>query len=139
LPRRNEARLATPFNQVILSARDGGAKVDLSTVDPSGRKLRLTFSAEPADAGAFLKAWDASFAWDMMRYPVLTRVVANRQLYLQGNRFQVRGGDKLERDDLDPETLAARIAVDFGIDRSVAGAALDVLRRRGEKREPVRA
>jgi arylamine N-acetyltransferase len=130
LPRAGEVRLATPFNEVVLAARDGGSRVELATIDGSGRKHRLTFRAEPADAGAFLGAWDASFAWDMMRYPVLTRVAGGRQLYLQGNRFQARGADGLEREEIDPRALAQTIAAQFGVDRSLALAALEVLRRR---------
>jgi arylamine N-acetyltransferase len=139
LPRAGEVRLPTAFNEVVLTARDGGRRVDLHTRQQGGTTYRLTYRADPADAAAFLRAWDASFAWDMMRYPVLTRVAAGRQIYLQENRLQVRGNvadsrseSTTLRREVDPEDLVAIIAREFGIDPAVAARALAVLRRKGE-------
>jgi arylamine N-acetyltransferase len=71
LPEVGEVRLPTAFNEVVLTAREGGRKVDLHTLQQKQRTCRLTFKAQPSDAGEFLRAWDASFDWDMMHYPVL--------------------------------------------------------------------
>lgn len=133
---REERRVCTAFNTLVLTPRDGGARVDLST-EASGRlNRRLTFKTAPVDAGEFLRAWDASFDWDGMRYPVLSRVDAGRQLYLQGNRFQVRRHRGVERDEIAPGDMIDRIARAFGIAPEVAARALRVLRERGEARGP---
>ena len=132
LPATGELRISTAFNEVVLTARDGGSKVDLHTVQQGKQRYRLTFKAEPADRSAFLRAWDASFDWDMMNYPVLSRIASDRQLYLQQNRWLVRGRTQVERTELDPQSLAEHIAREFGIAPSVSARALAVLRRKGE-------
>src|SRR5262249_53625221 len=132
LPTQGELRLPTEFNEVVLTARDGGARVDLHTLQKGHKTYRLTFKAEPVAAAEFLRAWDASFDWDMMHYPVLTRVAGGRQIYLQENRLQVRGRETVGRTELDPTLLPQTIAREFGIEPSVAAQALDILLRTGE-------
>jgi arylamine N-acetyltransferase len=127
-----ETRLATAFNELILSPQAGGDKLDLSTVGQGRQTYRLTFKASPADEGEFLHAWDASFDWDMMRYPVLTRVRGGQQLYLQGSRFQTRGREAVQRQEIRTDELVGRIAEEFGIDPQIAARALAVLKRKGE-------
>jgi arylamine N-acetyltransferase len=127
-----EQTIPTAFHEVRLVSRPGGAKLDLFTVQKGKPTLRITFKTEPADWNQFLKVWDASFAWDMMRYPLLTRVTGDRHLYLNGNRFQTRSRDAVERSEIAPDELAAWIAATFGIDAQVAANALAILHRRGE-------
>jgi arylamine N-acetyltransferase len=134
LPVDSEVRVRTAFNEVVLRPRDGGARLDLFTRQQGGATYRLTFRAQPADAGEFLRAWDASFDWDMMRYPVLTRVEGSRQVYLQANRLQVRGHEILERREIAPDGLGPWITSEFGIEPRLVARALEVLRQRGELR-----
>jgi arylamine N-acetyltransferase len=121
----------TAFNDLILTPRDGG-RIDLATRNRGQTTYRLTFKTSPAEPGEFLRAWDASFDWEMMRYPVLSRVAGPRQLYLQGNRLQSRGHDDIARQELPPDQLAERMAVEFGIDVRLAHQALQILHRQGE-------
>jgi len=127
-----ERRVVTEFNELVLTSHEGGSRLDLSTVQGGSRSYRLTFKTDPADREEFLGAWDASFDWDMMRYPLLTRVVDGRQLYLQDHRFQTRDRDGVERRVVDPGDLTREIASGFGVDASVAARALAALNRRGE-------
>jgi arylamine N-acetyltransferase len=124
-------QIRTAFNDLILTPRDGG-RIDLATRSHGQSTHRLTFKAFPADPGQFLRVWDASFDWQMMHYPVLSRVTGPRQLYLQGNRLQTRGLDHVERQELSRDDLARRMAADFGIDVRLAHRALEILRRQGE-------
>jgi arylamine N-acetyltransferase len=126
LPRDGERRVATAFHDVILSPR-GDRKIDLSTVDQQGRRHRLTFKADPVDAAEFLRAWDASFDWDMMTYPVLTRVEGDRQQYLRGRYHQVRCRGSVVRAELANDDLAAEISTRFGIAVDVVARALSLL------------
>jgi arylamine N-acetyltransferase len=128
-----ELRVPTSFHEVQLVPRAAGAKLDLYTVTKGQRTLRITFKTEPADWGQFAKVWDASFGWDMMRYPVLTRVAGGQQLYLRGNYFQQRGPETVQRMEVPPEELAAWISGNFGLDPRLAQRALAILHRRGEK------
>jgi len=122
--------IRTAFNDLILTPR--GAQIDLATRSQGQSKHRLTFKAQPADPGEFLRAWDASFDWPMMHYPVLSRVAGTQQWYLQGNRLQTRGHDLVQRRELAREQLAERLASDFGIDVRLVQQALLILRRQGE-------
>jgi arylamine N-acetyltransferase len=128
LDRRAETRIAAGFQEVILSPRDGGAKVDLITVQEGGRpSTRLTFKTEPADPGRFLRVWDDSFSWDMMRYPLLTRARGGSHLYLKESRLQVRGPRSLERSEVAPADLPELIEREFGLDGGVARRAIEAL------------
>jgi len=127
-----ETRLTTAFNELILSPQANGDKLDLSTVGQGRQIYRLTFKASPADEGEFLHAWDASFDWDMMRYPVLTRVCGGQQLYLQGDRFQTRSREAVQRQEIPTDKLVGRIAAEFGINPQIAARALAVLKRKGK-------
>jgi arylamine N-acetyltransferase len=126
-------RVQTAFNQVVLTPQSGGDKIELSTRQNGAETYRLTFKAAPADEGEFLRAWDASFDWDMMRYPLLTRTDGAQQLYLRGGRFQARRQDAVSREEIPPDALARRIAAEFGVSPQVAEQALEILHRKGER------
>ena len=132
LPRTEPTRIATGFNEVILTPKADGARVDLETVQYGHTMYRLTYKTEPADRAAFLGAWDASFDWDMMHYPVVTRQSGDKQIYLQKNRLLVRDIHTAQRTELDPGTLVDQIAQTFGIASEVAARALTILRRKGD-------
>jgi arylamine N-acetyltransferase len=122
--------IPTSFHEIRLVPRAAGAKLDLLTVNRGNTTLRITFKTAPADWGEFVKVWDRSFDWDMMRYPVLTRVAGGRHLYLQGNRFQARSREAVERTEIAPDELAGWIARTFGINRELAAKALTILYRK---------
>lgn len=125
-------QISTGFNELVLTPRDDGRRLDLATISQGQRKQRLTFKTAPADAGEFLNAWDASFDWDMMRYPVLSRVREGRQLYLQGDRFQTRDHASVRREGIPDSQMSSRIAELFGIDPQLVARALEILHRKGE-------
>ena len=127
-----ETRIVTSFNELRLRPAADGRRLDLATVQGHQDKYRLSFKTEPAEAGEFLAAWDASFDWDMMRYPVLTQVRQGRQLYLQGRRFQERDRQAAQREELAGDQLAGRIAHSFGIAPHIVARALEILHRKGE-------
>jgi arylamine N-acetyltransferase len=116
--------IETPFNSVALTPSHGGEKLELATLEASGWKKRLTLKTAPVDAGSFLKAWDASYSWDMMHYPVLTRVVGQEQVYCRGLFHQRRSGLIVERQEIAPERFIDQIAGEFGIAREVISRAV---------------
>lgn len=124
--------VSTSFNQIILTPHAGGETLDLSTRQNGRETYRLTFKTSPADDGEFLRAWDASFDWDMMRYPLLTRTIGPRQIYLRGGRLQTRSLDAVSSAEVSQDQLAARIGAEFGLSPRVAAKALEILRRKGE-------
>jgi arylamine N-acetyltransferase len=118
----------TRFHQLELIPHEDD-RLELHTAERGTRRYRLTFKTTPVDDLAFLKAWDASFGWEMMRYPVLTRVTEHQQLYLRDTHFQKRSCTEVERENIPDEQLASRIVREFGISAKIVQQALDVLRR----------
>lgn len=129
-----ETRVKTSFNEVVLTRREGGERLDLHTIQQGSRTYRLTFKSAPADPGEFLKAWDESFGWDMMRYPLLTRVEGGRQIYLQAQKLLVRSREKVKKSEVATAELPHLIAREFGVKLEIAAAALEILKRKGELR-----
>jgi arylamine N-acetyltransferase len=135
LPTESEVRIATPFNELILVPKDGGAKVELHTKQDNQTTYRLTFKTSPVDAGEFLRAWDVSFDADMMRYPVLSRVFGSRQIYFQKRHLLLRGAEETQRREVTPDRLIAEIAQQFQIAPALVSKALDVLKKKGAPRD----
>lgn len=129
-----ETVVATGFNDLVLVPHPSGEKLDLETAQDGKRVHRITFKLRPADPGEFLAAWDASFEWDMMRAPVLTRVVDSRQLYLHETRLQVRERCGVRRTKLPLDALPSAVAETFGLAPGIARRAIEVLVRTGEVR-----
>lgn len=124
--------IETEFNRLVLAPDQSPDRISLSTVKGGVRTCRLTYKTSPVDAGEFFKAWDASFNWEMMRYPLLTRTAGTRHIYLRGSRLQISGDDAVEKREISGEDLVARIAAEFHMDPSVVGRAVSILRGKGE-------
>jgi hypothetical protein len=123
--------LQNSFNRLLLAPRAKSGKIDLYTVRNHARTLRLTYKIESVDATEFIRVWDESFDWDMMRYPLLTRIDGGCQIYLRGNRYQVRSCSGVRSERIPADVVVGRIARDFGISVSVAARAISILAQRG--------
>ena len=122
------SHIQTGFNELRLSAASAQGRRRLYTVQKGDLSHRLTFKTEPADADEFLKAWDSSFDWEMMQYPLLTRIRGQEQVYLRGNQLQIRNPESVQRQEIAPELLVERIASEFDLDASLAAQALSLLK-----------
>src|SRR5262245_30424554 len=129
----SEQRIPTSFHQVLLKPRQGEGKLELHTIQGDQTTQRLTYKTDPVDWQAFVKVWDASFGWDMMRDPLLTRVASGEHLYLRSNRLQTRTSTGITRTEIAPAELVSEINERFGINPSVTARALALLKRKGEK------
>ena len=116
----------TRFNQLELVPGQHN-RLELFTIEQGNRRYRLTFKCDPADNRAFLQAWDASFGWEGMQYPVLTRVTEDQQRYLRGTRLQTKTRTEVHREDIPAAQLPSRIVQEFGISPSIVQRALDIL------------
>ena len=108
----------------------GAAGVSLHTMRGGKSVHRLTYKTEPADADEFNKAWDASFHWEMMNYPLLARAEASCRIYLRGSMFQVSNNDSVNRVKIPEGELPAKISGEFGIHPEVVVRALKILKGR---------
>lgn len=122
-----EHQVQRTFNRIDLVPRPDTGQLELHTVQRGHRSLRLAFRTSPVDWEQFVAAWDASFDWEMMRYPVVTQVIGDRHVYLQGNRVQTRDLERVDRVEIAPDALAERITATFGIAPAIVHRALAVL------------
>jgi arylamine N-acetyltransferase len=127
-----EQEVNTSFNRLILKPEDNPDQVSLSTVRKSGKTYRLTYKTSPVNEGEFLEAWDASFGWDMMTYPLLTRTSDSKQIYLNGTKLQISDGDSVEKREIPADTLVAGIAAEFNIHPTLVARAVTLLKQRSE-------
>ena len=115
------------FNRVELQPTGGGTRLELYTIVKGNRKLRLTFKLEPVSDDAFGIAWERSFAFEMMSYPVLTRTQSGCHEYLQANRLAVRDSQRTQRTTLTRDKQIEFFTVSAGIDRSIVTRALEIV------------
>ena len=115
------------FNRVELRPESGGSRLALYTMVKGNRKLRLTFKLEPVSDDAFGRAWERSFAFEMMSYPVLTRTECGRHQYLQANMLAVRDARRTQRTTLTPDKQIEFFTASAGIDRSIVTRALEIV------------
>jgi arylamine N-acetyltransferase len=132
LKNEGEHEIRTAFNSLVLAPEADRNRVSLSTVRRGSKTYRLTYKTSPVDEGEFLKAWDASFGWDMMKYPLLTSISGSKQIYLNGTRFQISDSDSVERRMVPTDNLVDDIAAEFHIHISLVARAVDLLRSRGD-------
>ena len=115
------------FNTIELKPICGAQKIELYTLVKGNRKLRLTFKMTPVSDAAFGHAWEQSFAFEMMTYPVLTRCENGCHQYLQGNVLAVRNAQHTERIVLTKEKQIEFIETVAGIDRNIVTRALEIV------------
>jgi arylamine N-acetyltransferase len=127
IPRDGPAFFETGFNLIELLPTAGGTRLELHTIVRNNRKHRLTFKLEPVSDEAFGRAWEQSFAFEMMTYPVLTRHANGCHQYLQGNVLAIRDSEKTRRVTLTPDKQIEFISVSAGMDRDVVTRALEIV------------
>lgn len=126
-PKQEELIIPTSFQEVKLTPETSGSRVQLVTIHPDRSAHRLTYKTDPVDTGTFLRAWDESFDFDMMSYPVLSRVADGKQYYLQKQSLLIRSRESSERINLEPGKMVETIHTVFGIDPYLAEKSLQVL------------
>lgn len=131
IPTGKYALIQNPFNTVKLIPKERD-KIDLYTLESGKEVYRLTFKSNPADTGEFLRAWDCSFDWDMMNYPLLTRIVNNEQIYMRGEHLQFRSSAEVKKQELEDSQLCDEIVRLFQIDEKIVGQAITILKRKGK-------
>lgn len=127
LPTDTPLRFSSGFHALELCPREAGRRVELATLAYSTRRVRLTYKIEPVDGPTFGRAWERSFAWEMMTYPVLTRSADGVQHYLQGGSLRTRTADGTVRTTLSSEETAAFISGTLGIHATLVKQALTLV------------
>jgi hypothetical protein len=128
LPVAEPLFLETGFNRVELRPLAGGRKIELYTIVRGNKKLRLTFKIDPVGDEEFARAWERSFAFEMMHYPVITRQVNGSHHYFQGDTLAIRDAERTRRFLLSPEKQLEFICDSVNINRDIAIRALETIR-----------
>jgi arylamine N-acetyltransferase len=126
-----ERELRIGANKYILTPDIEKQKLSLSTERRGTRTNRLTYKIAPADIAEYQKAWDASFYWEMMHYPLLVHIVDSQQKYLRGAMLQISNSESVSRRTIPMEELIAKISEEFCIHSSVVAQAIFILKSRG--------
>ncbi|GAK50866.1 hypothetical protein U14_02107 [Candidatus Moduliflexus flocculans] len=118
------------FNTLELVPQDAGQKVELFTIVNTSRKSRLTYKVSPVDGPTFGRAWERSFAWEMMTYPVLTKQSHGVQQYLQGNLLRIRDNTRTTKHQLTPDQEYDFISRTLGIHPAIIKQAFSIVREK---------
>jgi arylamine N-acetyltransferase len=134
IPNAGSTPLELPVRPIRLELSTCGSRVDLFTLRAKERGIlevcyRLMYKLTPVDEPDFNRAWDRSFSWEMMQYPVVSALVGETQLYLQKSSLLVRSRTDSTRVQLLPEQITDELGRAFGIDASVIRAAYAALGR----------
>ena len=132
LPSEGAREMETQFNRLVLVPGETPGRISLHTVRQNKKVYRLTYRTSPVDDGEFGRAWDASFYWDMMKYPLLTRAVESKQIYLKGSRMQISGAGTAEKQNIHMDELTEKISSAFRIHPSLIARAVSILKDRGD-------
>ena len=125
--RQHISTLTHGFNTLELAPRNAGQIVELFTVVNNSRKSRLTYKVTLLDGAEFGRAWERSFAWEMMTYPVLTRKCHGVHQYLQGNNLRIRDDARTTKRALTPEQEYDFISQTLGIHPTIIKQAFAIV------------
>lgn len=123
-----QQEIETGFNRLVLTPERERDKISLSTIQNNSKKYRLTYKTSPVDAGEFYKAWDSSFDWEMMQYPLLTRTAGPEQLYLRRTRLQISRDGLVNARAIKRDDLVSSISSEFHIDAQIVARAISILK-----------
>ncbi len=127
LPTTEPVSFSTGVSTIELQPHDAGRTVELLTVSHHNTRSRLTYKVTPLDGAAFGRAWERSFAWDMMTYPILTGVRNGVQYYLQGNQLRIREKARTRKQVISSHKQYALVSRTVGIDQRILTQALSVV------------
>lgn len=111
----------TPENKLELYT----VSVDSSGI-PSSR-YRLTYKLHPVEHDEFMSAWDRSFDWEMMTYPIVSSIAGDSLVYLQKNSLLLRSRDTASRVTLTNQQIMDELSNRLGVSREVVKKALEIL------------
>lgn len=101
----------------------GNRRWELATRDTKSRKRRLIYKGEAVDQASFRLAWEKSYGWEMMTYPVISQHQDQQQYFIRDRWWQTRTRDQIARVELSAAEMIDQLVRQFGFDRSYVEAA----------------
>lgn len=127
LPTTEPVTITSGFQTLELCPHDAGRRVELFTIANNNRRSRLTYKVAPVDGPTFGRAWERSFTWEMMTYPVLTRYADGIHHYLQGEQLRIRSAEGTTRRTLSADDEYVFISKTLGIHPTIIKQAFSAL------------
>jgi arylamine N-acetyltransferase len=123
-------RYDLPHGALELWPTETPDRIDLYTIAPVAThhaatpRYRLTYKTTPVDDETFERAWDRSFSWEMMTYPIVSAVVDTQHIYLQKDTLYLRSPTGSTRVRVTAATVIRELAPRLGISAKVVRRAL---------------
>ena len=136
IPTQTSAQFNLLLSLIELIPLPGSNRLELYTIENAitggeqKKRYRLTYKLTPVDEHQFQTAWDRSFSWEMMQYPVISVVINNTQIYFQKCNLIVKNRSHSSRMTLRYEDLGAEINKRISIAPEIINRALATLRPR---------
>ena len=99
----------------------------LNPIQSLSMRYRLTYKITPVELDTFERAWERSFSWDMMHYPIVSAVRDNSILYLQKNALRIHSPTGSVRTTVTYEQIIAELADRLSMSRGLVKRALESL------------
>jgi arylamine N-acetyltransferase len=118
----------TSHSKVLLTRVPLSERVDLATLE-TGRapRYRLTYKLDAVEEETFRSAWQRSFDWEMMTYPVISSVRGDSHLYIQKSSLTIRSQGQIKRTNLSTEDLIREVSQRLSLAPEVVRKALQYL------------
>jgi arylamine N-acetyltransferase len=125
VPSHGSAEHQTSHSKILLTRIPTGERVDLATLE-NGKppRYRLTYKLQAVDETTFRSAWERSFDWEMMTYPIISSVRGDCHLYIQKNSLLIRSPGHVERTHLTEEQLAREVSQRLSLSPEIVRKAL---------------
>jgi arylamine N-acetyltransferase len=119
VPQTVSVMINNGFNDLELAPQHDTTRIDLTSLINNQRRYRLTYKVDLIDESTFFNAWERSFTFDMMHYPVVTFCSESTHYYLQGSILRIRTSEGVSKQMLTPRQQHDFIVSTTGIHRSV--------------------
>ena len=129
----SSTRYTLPLTTIELRPLPTTNLVDLHTAIGSSPqdtdlKYRLTYKVTPVDEEDFNTAWDRSFEWEMMTYPIVSALKGDTQVYLQKSNLIVRSMNHSQKTPLSDEEIVSELSRETPLSAHIVRRALGYLR-----------
>jgi arylamine N-acetyltransferase len=120
----NITSVETIYNTIEVEPLLDG-KFALSTLYNNEKKKRFTIKDTPATDAEYFQAWQATFLWESLTYPVVTLLTDEAHLYFQKEHLYIRKRTGSERIHIPKDKQPESFAKLFGISPVVTKKALE--------------
>ncbi len=117
-------------NGVFLENAVSEAGLKLFTGRPGNFNFRFLFDLRPLSEEEFFNYWKSSFYFEMMDYPVLNKLIGEKQYYLQKSNLMVRTVNGSQMQKLNKNDFINTVENIYGISAELTDDFLSILQKK---------